>query len=181
MKNSATIYSFEYNVENVNKNINGKKELIASQHVEGYISDANFLSETEMEHFLEVYYGPEVIFTEVDDPASVLTEEEVSSLYEKKGDRISLFEWGRDVYPDGQEVTWQSGRQPKKWDYLPCKQVNISTSVDGVETPWMGDYDPDGYQGVLTDTVYLDGASSTDWKVFVGSEAACMKFIQEMS
>lgn len=57
-------------------------------------------------------------------------------------------------------------------------QVNISTSVDGVETPWVGDYSPEGYCGVLIDTQYLDGASYTDWKVFVGTEQECLQYIE---
>lgn len=52
-------------------------------------------------------------------------------------------------------------------------QVNISTDVEGNEHAWVGRHYDDTYVGRLTDTVYADGVSYTDWCEFVGTEQEC--------
>ena len=58
------------------------------------------------------------------------------------------------------------------------KQVNASYDcVSEGMTYWTGEWSADGYKGRLTDTVYVDGASWTDWGLFVGTEEECAQFI----
>ena len=57
-------------------------------------------------------------------------------------------------------------------------QVNVSTDVDGNKEAWMSKYSPDGYIGRLTDTVYSDGSSYTDWAEYVGIEAECFHYMR---
>ena len=58
-------------------------------------------------------------------------------------------------------------------------QVNISDTVDGKSIAWVSRYSPDGYVGRLTDTVYSDGADSTDWCVFTGAKEECDNYAIE--
>ena len=57
-------------------------------------------------------------------------------------------------------------------------QVNISESVDGDISVWISRYSDDGYIGVLTDTVYMDGESRTNWCVYNGTKAECENWVK---
>lgn len=59
------------------------------------------------------------------------------------------------------------------------RQVNISTSVDGIKTPWISDWSKDGYMGELVDTQYSDGADTTNWCVFCGTQEECEEYINK--
>lgn len=57
-------------------------------------------------------------------------------------------------------------------------QVNSSYDcVSDTTSYWTSEWSVDGYNGRLYDTVYGDGASYTDWCLFVGTEEECAKFI----
>lgn len=59
-----------------------------------------------------------------------------------------------------------------------AKQVNMSYDfVSDSVTYWTSEWSADGYKGRLNDTVYEDGASWTDWCLFVGTDEECAKFI----
>ena len=59
-----------------------------------------------------------------------------------------------------------------------AKQVNASYDfVSDSMTYWTGEWSADGYQGRLYDTIYVNGASWTDWDLFVGTEEQCAQFI----
>mgnify|MGYP007122046160 CR=1 FL=1 len=59
-----------------------------------------------------------------------------------------------------------------------AKQVNASYDhVSDSMTYWTSKCSEDGYVGRLTDTVYEDGASWTDWCLFAGTEEKCAQFI----
>lgn len=58
-------------------------------------------------------------------------------------------------------------------------QVNYSEKVDGSSYFWISKYSEDGYVGILTDTVYLDGSDWTDWCQFVGTKQECEEFIKK--
>lgn len=58
-------------------------------------------------------------------------------------------------------------------------QVNVHTSVDGEVSTSITKYSEDGYVGRLTDTVYCDGSSYTDWCEFVGTKEECEDYIRE--
>ena len=59
-----------------------------------------------------------------------------------------------------------------------ARQVNASYDcVSEGMTYWTGEWSADGYKGRLTDTVYVDGTSWTDWCLFVGTEEECTQFI----
>ena len=59
-----------------------------------------------------------------------------------------------------------------------ANQVNMSYNhVSGCTTYWTSEWSVDGYKGRLNDTVYEDGASWTDWCLFVGTEEKCAQFI----
>ena len=62
---------------------------------------------------------------------------------------------------------------------METKQVNITRSVDGDVTAWISNWSEDGYVGMLIDTQYVDGADTTDWCVFVGTEEECKKYVEE--
>ena len=57
-------------------------------------------------------------------------------------------------------------------------QVNLTETVDSKTTYWMSRWSPDGYTGRTIDTQYQDGADTTDWAVFSGSEEECRKYIE---
>ena len=59
------------------------------------------------------------------------------------------------------------------------KQVNVSETVDGVITPWISNWSADGYVGTLVDTVYCDGADTTNWCVFTGTQDECEAYIKK--
>lgn len=52
-------------------------------------------------------------------------------------------------------------------------QVNVSETVDGQTVAWVSRYDSNGYVGKTTDTVYADGADTTDWCIYSGSKEEC--------
>jgi len=87
--------------------------------IEGYISSKFFSSEEEMERFLEGYYDPSVVFTEVSREEANLTDDEVKALNGEGFDpewfkgRTSLFEWVKEIWPDGYKEEYFSGRQPR--------------------------------------------------------------------
>lgn len=57
-------------------------------------------------------------------------------------------------------------------------QVNCSYDfVSDSMSYWTCEWSADGYKGRLTDTIYEDGASWTDWCLFVGTEEECTQFI----
>jgi hypothetical protein len=60
------------------------------------------------------------------------------------------------------------------------KQVNITENVDGVITPWISEWSEDSYVGKLIDTQYLDGADTTNWCVFSGTEEECQEYIETL-
>ena len=61
--------------------------------------------------------------------------------------------------------------------WVKTKQVNKTTTVDGNVYLWISDWSSDGYVGELIDTQYLDGADTTDWCVFKGTQEECEKYI----
>ena len=61
------------------------------------------------------------------------------------------------------------------------KQVNLTEKVTGESYYWVSQYDINGYVGKLTDTVYTDGADTTDWCLFVGTEEECEDYIEAHS
>ena len=62
---------------------------------------------------------------------------------------------------------------------LTMRQVNCTTTVDGVSSYWISEHSDDGYVGILTDTVYEDGSDYTDWCQFVGTQEECESYIKE--
>lgn len=56
-------------------------------------------------------------------------------------------------------------------------QVNLTERVDGTREYWTSIYSEDGYVGQLVDTVYADGADTTDWCLFVGTQDECESYI----
>jgi hypothetical protein len=59
-----------------------------------------------------------------------------------------------------------------------AKQVNASYDcVSNSITYWTTEWSVDGYIGRLTDTIYENGVSWTDWCLFVGTEEECAQFI----
>ena len=59
-----------------------------------------------------------------------------------------------------------------------AKQVNASYDFPSDSmTYWTCEWSADGYKGRLNDTIYVDGASWTDWDLFVGTEEQCAQFI----
>lgn len=59
------------------------------------------------------------------------------------------------------------------------KQVNFTEKVDGSSYYWISEWSEDGYVGKLVDTTYSDGADTTDWCVFCGTQEECERFIKE--
>lgn len=57
------------------------------------------------------------------------------------------------------------------------RQVNMSCDVSENITYWTSEWSEDGYRGYLTDTVYEDGVSYTNWCLFAGTEEQCAQFI----
>ena len=58
-------------------------------------------------------------------------------------------------------------------------QINIHYFVDGDVYADITNFSEDSYCGILTDTVYLDGADETNWKAFVGTLEECKAFCDE--
>ena len=44
---------------------------------------------------------------------------------------------------------------------------------------WISEWSEDGFVGKTIDTTYSDGADTTDWCVFCGTQEECEKFINE--
>jgi hypothetical protein len=88
--------------------------------VDGYISDAAFSPEIEMEECLENYYNPSVVFTDISlqELEYFLTTDEIAILSLEKNGRTSLYEWVKETHPDGYVNQYMSGRQPKVQDYI---------------------------------------------------------------
>lgn len=62
------------------------------------------------------------------------------------------------------------------------KQVNVVYRLLDDETfATITDFAPDGYVGKLTDTSYVDGADTTNWRVFAGTEDECKQWIKDHS
>lgn len=61
------------------------------------------------------------------------------------------------------------------------KQVNYTEKVNGDSYYWMSQFDENGYQGMLIDTQYEDGADTTDWCVFAGTPEECEQYIKKHS
>lgn len=58
----------------------------------------------------------------------------------------------------------------------PQFQVNVHYDINDVPTPSIDHYHEDGYVWILTDTVYLDGRSYTDWCACVWTYEECEEY-----
>lgn len=58
-------------------------------------------------------------------------------------------------------------------------QVNVSESVDGTIEPWIIEYDPNGYRGILVDVSYINGSDRTNHCEFVGTYQECIDYIKK--
>lgn len=57
------------------------------------------------------------------------------------------------------------------------KQVNYSEKVSGESYYWISNWSNNGFVGETIDTQYADGADTTDWCLFVGTEEDCKAYI----
>ena len=74
---------------------------------------------------------------------------------------------------DLRRIVNESVRRALKENTNEMYQVNVSETVDGQTIAWVSRFSEDGYRGKLIDTMYSDGADTTDWCVYTGSKEEC--------